>query len=86
MDVNKNIERNACIIGSFALKNDGGMPKILFLAFWGNFWQDFWQDLGVGIMGEGGGERGGISVAKNDLGSAKNGVWDAKNFVFGRKG
>ena len=81
--MNKKVERNTCIVGSFALKNDGGMPKILFLAFWGNFWQDFWQDLGKGIQGKGGGKRR-DSVAKNDLGSAQNRLWDAKNLVFGR--
>ena len=86
LDMNKNVEENSWIIRSFALKNDCGMPKILFLVKWGNFWQDFWQDLGKGILGEGGGKRGGISVAKNDLGSAKNRVWDAKNLVFGRMG
>ena len=57
LDMNKNVEKNSWIIRSFALKNDCGMPKILFLASWGNLWQDFWQDLGKGIMGEGGGMR-----------------------------
>lgn len=55
--MNKNRENDDCYIGCFALRNDGEMPKILFLAEWGNFWQDFWRDLGKGIMGEGGGKR-----------------------------
>ena len=62
LDMNKNVEKKTCIIRGFALKNDVGMPKILFLAKWGNFWQDFWQVLGKGIMGERRGEGGRDSI------------------------
>jgi len=33
-------------IGYYALKMKLRMPKILFLAFWGDFWQNFWHIFG----------------------------------------
>ena len=68
----------------FCTKNWRENAKNLVFGRVGKFLARFLADLGEGILGEGGGEGGGISVAKNDLGSAKNRVWNAKNFVFGR--
>ena len=57
--------------------------------FWQNgeiFGKIFFLFWGRGLWGKEEGKGGGIPFAQNDLGSAQNGVWDAKNFVFGRKG
>lgn len=58
-----------------------------------NFWQngEIFGKIFGGIWereyeGKGEGRGGGISVAKSDFESARNRLWAAKNFVFGRMG
>ena len=68
----------------FCTKNWRENAKNLVFGRVGKFLARFLAGFGEGIMGEGGGERGGIPVAKNDLGSAKNRVVRCQNLVFGR--
>lgn len=57
--------------------------KFCFWQFGEIFGKIFGRIWGRGFRGKEEG-RGGGSVAKYDLGSAKNRVWDAQNLVFGR--